>query len=569
MKICPKCKNRFTDDTTVCEFCNVELQEIPVGHNRRKKESKFDAVIGSLTAKLPFKMPVKLAKLILSAVALIIVVAIVLAIFIPSGEPNYMLYVQDGELMFSFVSDANGMPLDDSGISSNTVVLSKDGSKIFYLDSDNNLYYKDVKNLSAEGQKLSSKVSKFFVSDNASLVTYIETDKDLKQHNLKSESKTIAKDVESVLVAPNGKKMLIKQVSEDGSLDLLLSKDGKETDKIVSNINYVYSVSDDFKTFYFSKNNAIYSYKEGKDKHEKIIKEFSSVVRCYDSGEIYYTKSVVDESGVGVETLCFFDGKESKTVFKGYNANNTQCAVNKPVMIFASAANEEGKVEFYLANGAEKSSLNYDIQKIFLEPTGDDIYFITDVEDTTGEGDLYSAKIKKNELADVKQVASDVYKGKYLADNTFVFISDTSLDTRIGDLYLNSSDKEIAKNVNLESVYYVPQKNIIVFFSDIKEAAAKLNYFSNNRVTEIDEDVYVGDFYATASGDLMYIKDFDLNEAEGDLYISNTGEGKFVADEVTKIINVYSKAFSDHLESGYGSYFASSSMTTNEKGNFF
>ena len=102
-----------------------------------------------------------------------------------------------------------------------------------------------------------------------------------------------------------------------------------------------------------------------------------------------------------------------------------------------------------------------------------------------------------------------------------------------------------------------------------KEAAAKLNYFSNNRVTEIDEDVYVGDFYATASGDLMYIKDFDLNEAEGDLYISNTGEGKFVADEVTKIINVYSKAFSDHLESGYGSYFASSSMTTNEKGNFF
>lgn len=569
MKICPKCKNRFTDDTKVCEFCNIELEDAPIGHSKRTKVSKFDVVIGGIIAKLPFKISTKLTKLLLALIAVILAVVILLVVFLPSGEQNYMLFVQDDELMFSFVSDANGKPVSDEVITANSTVLSKDGKKIFYLDKDSNLYFKDVSKLNDEGHKLSSKVSQFFVSDNTSLVTYVETDGDLKQHDLKSESKTIAKDVESVRVSDNGKKILIKQITEDSTIDLLLYVNGKEPEKLVSNIGYLYSVSKDFKSFYFTKNGAVYNYKEGNEKPEKVIKEYSSIVKSYESGEIFYTLNSTNAEGLITESLFYFDGKESKTVSKEYTAYNTQCAVDKPIMIFASAANEQGDVEFYLVSGAEKSALNYKINRIYLEPTGDEIYFVADADATTSEGDLYSAKIKNHELSDVKKVASDVYKGKYLDNDTFVFVADTNTDTRVGELYLNNSDKEIAKNVNLESVYYIPQKDLIIFFSDIKEAAAKLNYYSNNRVTNIDEDVYIGDFYATAAGDIMYIKDFDLNDAEGELYISNTGEGKFVADEVSKIVNVYSDVFKKYVASGYSSYFASTSVSNNDSANFF
>lgn len=347
MKICPNCGSQFADDFSFCQNCGTPLAaanpapvepaaEAPVQPVNEAVEAApvapeapavpvseapafapNAAAVNANYAPMPEQKPKKEKKPLgkkqktligigAAAVAIILVVAIVLSIVASAGKVNnYTLYIKDGELMYSDLSkDApwqvttdlvadGGLDSEEFSYMGNEVgyasFMSQDGKLLFFpdrIEEDDEgftLYYRLVKDPEQEPVKVDSNVRSYYVTSKNTLV-YLRTDDDgtLYMHDLETKSK-IASNIDDYWVSEDGK--TIYYLDNEGTL--YTTSDGVQKDRIDGDVTQVYSVSEDYKTVIYHKDDIVYKKVAGSDK-VKLLSEVENVVEVYETGEAYY-----------------------------------------------------------------------------------------------------------------------------------------------------------------------------------------------------------------------------------------------------------------------------------------
>ena len=171
--------------------------------------------------------------------------------------------------------------------------LSQDGKILFFLDrlDDSSfgisLYYRYVEKPEMDPLKISSNVSSYEVNQKATVVTYEKgEDRVLYQYRLTDGViEKIGTEVEDWAVSEDGTK--IYYLNTEGGLYVQYEEESKE--KIDSDVTELTFATEDFETVYYQKDNALYKKTRGAEK-ENLVSEIDSVLRIYESGEIYYLK---------------------------------------------------------------------------------------------------------------------------------------------------------------------------------------------------------------------------------------------------------------------------------------
>lgn len=340
MAICPKCNKEVREGSKFCRECGAALEpvvaesvseevtvaeevlaeealpveETPVeqqSEQPEKPKNKFKAALAAVLAKLPIDFRKKKVKIWTAVIAAVLVVVMVLSIVLSVlGRNNYVLYLKEGELMFSGLSNIKPFQVTDDSTTASAAYytrISKNEKTIFYLDDVEGgvgkLYYRELNKPKKDAEKIDSDVSHFMVNEQGNRVTYYKEGK-LYQHNLKDREK-LASDVKAGNWA----------VSEDGKNVIWLNQDGKayflkvgsKKEKIDSNITQIIQASDDCKTVWYLKDDNLYVKESKKDK-KKIASDVETVLCVYETGELYFTKS--DTKTISLKDYVIDDMKE-------------------------------------------------------------------------------------------------------------------------------------------------------------------------------------------------------------------------------------------------------------------
>ncbi len=300
--ICPNCGKPTSTEILFCQNCGVYVGEKSVEERPKPNSKKRKA------NKLP-KKAVAFGMIGVAAVAVIVLVAFLFSGGSKESKNNYALYLKDEELFFTDLKknseewQLTSRLIDTDDISESYLAnekkqfslftdMSEDGKYIFFPDKMEddygfNLYYKEVNKPESEAIKVDSDITSYTVNTAATLITYIKGDEDnLYQYKIKDDTKEkIASDVLAFNVSDDGKKIVY--INYDDSI--YRKNANKEKEKIASNISSFTHLTEDFSTVYYVKDDSLYKQVEGKEK-EKIAADVYSVLRAYDSGEIYYLK---------------------------------------------------------------------------------------------------------------------------------------------------------------------------------------------------------------------------------------------------------------------------------------
>ncbi len=298
-----------TVETPVEATEEVELAEVVDSANDEYIE--IDTTNIEIVEK-PKKKKLSKKAIIISSISLFLVAAIVVGLFffLPKKEKqyNFVLYLKDGELMFNNLDINKGEWQLSKSLLEYTVendeystvgwsvadftLMSKNGKYIFYPDkmekgtSYVNLYYRDAKNPNADAKKVAEEVRGYFVNDDATIVTYLNKDKQVYQYFIgKDKEEKIANDVIRFNVSNDGKTVLY--INNDKTL--YAKKSGKDKEKLSADVTDIEAVNEKFDTVYYTKDDVLYKQVIGKDK-EKIDDNLYGIGKLYDSGEMYYVK---------------------------------------------------------------------------------------------------------------------------------------------------------------------------------------------------------------------------------------------------------------------------------------
>lgn len=352
MAICPKCNKEVREGSKFCRECGAPLEELvpesvseevpaaedtPVEQPKvaeeapaeqpmvaeeapaeqqeetpEKPKNKFKAALAAILAKLPIDFRKKKVKIWTAVIAAVLVLVLVLSIVLSFlGRNNYVLYLKEGELMFSSLSNVKPFQVTEDSTTASAAFytrLSKDEKRIFYLDDIESgvgkLYYREVNKPKKDAEKIDSDVSQFMINEQGNRVTYYKEGK-LYQHNLKDREK-LASDVKygNWTVSKDGKNVL--WLNQDGKAYFL--KVGSDKEKVDSNITRILQVSEDCKTVWYFKDENLYV-KESKKTKKKIASDVADVLCIYESGGIYFLKG--DTETITLKDYVIDDMKES------------------------------------------------------------------------------------------------------------------------------------------------------------------------------------------------------------------------------------------------------------------
>ncbi len=467
--------------------------------------------------------------------------------------------------------------------------LSEDGKILFHPDklSDEDegytLYYSYMSKLDKDATKIDSDIDYYYANDKGTVVTYLK-DNDgsggvLYQYSVKSGDKNkIASDIVDFYALSDGKTVIFK--NDDG--DLYLKSGSKDKEKIDSDVESIESYGE--KAVYYMKEDVLYACEYGKDK-QKIASGVSNVINIYESGEIYYVETETDKISAmdmvnddveddedyddirealenmeyekQTSTLFYYDGKNVETVCDTYTGW-ANYAYDEAVLICYTAAAEiklsdmEDAWDFYdLLYEAERETavvvgktlvpFDYEDARYFdISDDGKLVYFMTDVDDETYEGDLCSFTVSdKGKLGDVKTCDSDVYaqSTRFLSDDRYMYLKDYDDDDAKGELFVNG--KSVASDVYEYSISYSKDSEKLYFYTDrdTEKARGTLNAYNGKKVQKVADDVYT--YRLSSHGDVLFLSDYSLKNYKGDLYRWTKGDPKKIDEDVVAILPVY------------------------------
>lgn len=577
MIICPKCNKQLEDGTQFCDACGENLavanQPAPEAAPEAKK---------ALDIK-------KLAVLGVAAVAIIALVIFIGSLIFGGGEPNYALYIKDGEMQFTTFGksslEVTDKLFDGAGNAELAqyasrfgyyTYLTEDGNKLFYIDKCDSdgftLYVRNPNKPKEEPIKIDTGIQYYLVNEKGTIVTYLKyTDGEgvLYQHDLKDKTK-IKGEVDDFIVTMDGKKILFQ--TDDGSI--FLKNGSKDAEKIVSEADSIEYANKDLSKIYYTKENNLYLKKGNKDP-EKLCSEVGNVIQVYDNGSFYYTKAVEEEEDGAEErdvelnaesiiesimkeyasTLCFYNGKESKTISECYYGNH-RISQEREVIIYAEIDEDElteensynvsEAIKYNIAVKADISEIKVEnISGIRLANDGKTAYVIStekieakadeadaEAEPKEPQTDIY--KIKIGSKAEAAEKYDEEIYASYVSltkDGNVIYFKEVKNNK--GELYINKT--KIDDDVKLGSVTYLEDSKKVAYYSDWNDEKAygTLEIATlKGKTTKISDDVV--NMVITPAEDVLYIKEYKNNK--GELYRFSGNKSKKIDEDVVAII---------------------------------
>ncbi len=572
---CPSCGKQTNADVAFCHNCGASVKESPVespdtSASATKKSPKKAIIFGAI------------------GVALVAILVVGVMFFLggekektEKGQSNYTLYLKDEELwifdskkgstewqMTSNLIDGDYIDNADKLSSSafyaqlssmgenisKFTYMSEDGKYIFFPDkiedsrvSGFDLYYRNT-NGEGDAIKIDSGVTSYAVNKESTIVTYLESEGGgLYQYIIKEDLKEkIASDVDRYMVSDDGNK--IGYINSEGSIYLKYAD--KEKEKIASDVSRLEYVSEDIKTAYYIKDETLYKQVEGQEK-VKIASDVHSVLKIYDSGEIYYlTKETLPLANFVTDDMKDADASVTEPEYPDYPNAPSRWSYSTEVEYDAAyeaykkeyerlSSEYQAAVEAYKAKSFRdgiREALNdddYELAYLTLyfydgaEKTvvTDSCYYYSDIasespviayvayEETSFE------KIKLSEIDDSVDSAYDIYslvkEMAFSAYNPYVAVKSTPTlieqEKKAGAFLINASGTE---------VYYIDNIPDGKDYGELYKISISKGVVSKPEV--YDSDVYcrsgVRSYFFANNDKLVYYK--DVKNGKGELYIN-------------------------------------------------
>lgn len=410
-----------------------------------------------------------------------LLVLIVMLVVRSGSINNYCLYLKDGEICYNGFSGEGGIEIstrllangdadnatltDMSWVISEAIAINDKTGRIFYpdkLDSDScsmTLYYRDINNPDEKPVKIDSDIIEYKIDDDASQIVYIKGSeaKALYWSDFTDKEK-ISSSVCDFFATDDLKK--IGYLNDDNNYYLWSGRDSKE--KVASDVSSIEYVSKDMETIFYTKNGSLYRQDiGGTEKAVKIAPDISTVIKVYESGEVYYTRENVSE-------VCLMD------------------YVNDD-MASADSALEEPQFPEYPDEPEYPYWLNFDTDEEY--DAAQEKYY-ADYEE-------YMAKV--DELRDNYDDACSAYSAKERRDNLRKELQDDLMEVRKYTLYyFDGKDELLVTDEYSYGNSYAEEKPVLVVQTCNRGKIEKVN------LSEIDACYDVRDSVEAAYGDSIY-----------------------------------------------------------------
>ena len=258
-----------------------------------------------------------------------------------------------------------------------------------------------------------------------------------------------------------------------------------------------------------------------------------------------------------LETLHYFDGSQSSVVAEDVIHGSVDLATNRAidqshtaaVLAYAACPDPEkaaaltaddleaiiessdssASSEIYnkirssaVAVNGTAYALDLNVWTINPSEDGQTVYITTKNPDNS-DIDLYQAGISGNSLQTPTQIASDISYWKIIGNNV-VFWQDSAVfvnGVRIDD----DVHSHVAFRDDGSFVYLVGEED---------DNSYQLKSYKDGEITTIADDVF--DFGFTTGGDLLYLRDYNVNRCAGTLYLYNGKDSTKLDDDVAAIM---------------------------------
>ncbi len=343
MANCPNCQANLPDGTKFCPYCGGSVQSAaaqPSAYDTSAYNTPEPSVVmppqtehGSMITDTnpwvqadndaPAKKKKKGSggKIALFIVLGLLVVGlliggIILAVTLIFGGndsegPDYTLFYQDGELYYWDFGRDKPLQVTQDLISDNDYSNSElrefvkynlaydckinvDGDRLFYPDKNNDekdyndgysLYYRNPNKEKSEPVKVDSEVTSYDIDPDGKNVYYIK-DKSLYVYNVKEELKDkLASDVTGFALSDDGSRILFANKDND----LYIKVEDNDKEKLTGEVGNIY-FDEKLEVIFYFKENALYRHKVGEER-QKISSDVNSIMKTYEDGTLYYTKS--------------------------------------------------------------------------------------------------------------------------------------------------------------------------------------------------------------------------------------------------------------------------------------
>lgn len=510
MKNCPNCQTSVEDNVTFCPSCGTKMAD----ESTLVKDQDSSTTEKTVSNKKKWFVPA-----IIAAVALVLLVIIATVIFSGGSKaPKGAVYVADGNLMYTTYGKKATEITEDPARSS--VYVSKNLKYLYYSKSTDNgttWYVKKYGNLKKDATKIATNIySSIYITDDGKTLFYIKDDNLYSFNVKKGESTKLKGDVNNFVSSPNGKIIYYQTQNDDGD-NVIYLYGKKESKKIATGADLV-SVSEDFKTVYFTIDDNLFKSKNGKEK-VKILSDVSQIYMVYEDGKIYYAKNDGEDT-----KLCFFDGKKEHDICKDDFSCYT-VSYDKPILVYSVIGEDEIVYMCAWEENTSKITTNDDGAKDFtISSDSKTLYYIDKVDD--GAGELFSAKLSKK-LGKAKSVAKDVAEIYTVYDYTKEDSDSIILwENSEGEVYLDGKrvDYTVSGFVSWDS----DGKKLYYYDGD-----GALKMFKGKKSVTISEEAKYTCF--TADGHFLYIDDVSSTSGKGTLKLWTGKKSKTIADDVASI----------------------------------
>lgn len=595
MKKCPKCNAKLQKGRRRCPGC---------GEFVAKRKSQRGGLLDKIRGAKPSTLVWGGAGLLLAVIAIVILFSVI------GNGKNHTLYVKGSEMSFIEAASEKPVKLTEKLVYENSmdqfdleymsnhyysklIKKTKSGDRIYYPSSiirlsNYTLTYRDLDEKDGEIVEVAKGVSDYKISEDGEMVVYV-SEGTLYLYNGK-EARALAKGVTQFDISKDGKKIIYV----DSERAVCLEQSGK-TKKIVKTIASLDYISEDFSEIYYTKDATLYRKELGKDA-KKMASKVVSVLKIYESGEVYYLKENatkilakdyvdfdvkeekedikkdLEKNEIDTHTyeLFYYDGKSAKSVAKNVQQENLKMAEERPVVVYKScdlSGMEKVKlseidsvwaVEENIVNYVEQSSAysvavgknartikEKNVENVILAEDGNTVYYVADVaEDKVGAydatGKLYKMSVSGSKAGAGKKYATDVFAKNIDfvgAEGVLYYKNVSEVEyTMQGELYVN---KKLAdENVKLGSAvcYGDVDDKTVYFFTDWKYQASMgtLKKVKGSKVTELRKAAHA--FYSMKKGELLFIGDYDVETYAGNLYRHVRGKAHKIDKDVIAIM---------------------------------
>ncbi len=546
MAFCPQCGANHPDEADFCGECGFSLQEAPI----------VQPDISDVTIEQPKKKKKIWLPICLSTFGLVLIGVAVWFFFLRGTSlKNYGLYWKDGDIFYTDCSPGNGWNTgifsgikddpelinfaDSSTISSasQTYAMSKDGKILFLTEREQDsalysLYYLKTDNPDGRTVEIGEDIFAYAISDDGQSVFCLEgipysyssitlhNDSELYYYDLKTgEKQTIAEDIIGFYASADGNHVGYTIYDDGETVFCLWEKDGTNKEiHTCDGFSSIY-VNHDFSTFYGEVHNGsdtnLYTFDVASGNKEKIASDgyFAAI---YESGAYYYyNRECKDHSENHFGELFYFDGKETTTVMDCISMQTA--SFSTPIMVGASS---ESTIYDTIIVENRVNEIDPIDGTVLIAPNGSAVYIIDQYS-----GEMFKYPISEKRVGKPQSMGNIHLRSFNIGSNVFFLADDSIVYCRYNktretvDLYVE--DESIASDVYY-NVNYAGE--ILMFLADYEEDSGTLQIYTDGQLTEVADDVY--DYILTPEKDILYLKDYDFDDAEGTLYLYDIQSGK-------------------------------------------